>query len=86
MTTVILNNRSYAILRAELDRVGGSQAGPAANALFDLSQPDIDFTAVATGMGVPATRAASTTELAEQFSTALATPGPHLIEAILQPT
>jgi acetolactate synthase-1/2/3 large subunit len=86
VTTVILNNRSYAILRAELGRVGGSQAGPAANALFDLSRPDIDFTAVATGMGVPATRAASTTELAEQFSTALATPGPHLIEAILQPT
>ncbi|MFG2847103.1 acetolactate synthase large subunit [Kitasatospora sp. NPDC048296] len=85
VTTVILNNRSYAILRAELDRVGGGQAGPAANALFDLSRPDIDFTAVATGMGVPATRAASTTELAEQFSTALATPGPHLIEAILQP-
>ncbi|MFE7117156.1 acetolactate synthase large subunit [Streptomyces sp. NPDC057654] len=84
--TVILNNRSYAILRAELDRVGGSQAGPAANALFDLGRPDIDFTAIATGMGVPATRAASTTELAEQFTTALATPGPHLIEAILQPT
>ncbi|MEU7429155.1 hypothetical protein [Streptomyces sp. NPDC040750] len=41
MTTVILNNRSYAILHAELDRVGGGQAGPAANALFDLSQPDI---------------------------------------------
>ncbi|GAA4988679.1 acetolactate synthase large subunit [Kitasatospora paranensis] len=85
VTTVILNNRSYAILRAELDRVGAGQAGPAANALFDLGRPDIDFTAVATGMGVPATRAASTAELAEQFSTALATPGPHLIEAILQP-
>ncbi len=84
VTTVILNNRSYAILRAELDRVGGSQAGPAANALFDLGRPDIDFTAVATGMGVPATRATSTTELAEQFAAALATPGPHLIEAILQ--
>ncbi|MFE5923981.1 acetolactate synthase large subunit [Streptomyces sp. NPDC056468] len=85
VTTVILNNRSYAILRAELDRLGGSQAGPAANALIDLSRPDIDFTAVANGMGVPATRAASTTELAEQFATALATPGPHLIEAVLQP-
>ncbi|MFD7013712.1 thiamine pyrophosphate-dependent enzyme [Streptomyces sp. NPDC059928] len=86
VAAVILNNRSYAILRAELDRVGGGQAGPAAIALFELSQPDIDFTAVATGMGVPATPAGSTTELAEQFSTAPATPGPHLIEAILQPT
>ncbi|SEG93044.1 acetolactate synthase-1/2/3 large subunit [Actinacidiphila yanglinensis] len=85
VTTVILNNRSYAILRAELDRVGGSAAGPAARALFDLSRPDIDFTSLATGMGVPATRAASTAELAEQFSAALTAPGPHLIEAILQP-
>ncbi|MET8454552.1 hypothetical protein, partial [Streptomyces sp. NPDC005209] len=43
----------------------------------------MDFTAVATGMGIPATRAANTTELAEHSSTALATPGPHLIEAAL---
>ncbi|MFI5674427.1 acetolactate synthase large subunit [Streptomyces cellulosae] len=86
VTTVILNNRSYAVLRAELDRVGAGQIGPAATALLDLRRPDIDFTAVATGLGVPATRASSTAELAEQFSTALATPGPHLIEAILQPT
>lgn len=85
VTTVILNNRAYAILRTELDRVGGTHVGPAANALLDLGRPDIDFTAVATGLGVPATRASSTTELAEQFSTALATPGPHLIEVILQP-
>lgn len=86
VTTVILNNRSYAILRAELDRVGAGEVGPAAKALLDLRQPDIDFTAVATGLGVPATRARSTAELAEQFSAALAAPGPHLIEAMLQPS
>ena len=85
VTTVILNNRSYAILRAELERVGAGEVGPAAKALFDLSQPEIDFTSVATGLGVPATRARSTAELAEQFSAALAAPGPHLIEAMLQP-
>ncbi|GGJ33761.1 acetolactate synthase large subunit [Streptomyces brasiliensis] len=84
VTTVILNNRSYAILRAELDRVGAGEVGPAARALLDLSRPDIDFTALATGLGVPATRARSTAELAEQFSAALAAPGPHLIEAMLQ--
>lgn len=53
--------------------------------LFDPSRPDIDVTALATGMGVPATRATSTAELAEQLSAAPAAPGPHLIEAILQP-
>lgn len=58
----------------------------AAEALLDLRQPDIDFSAIASGVGVPATQVRGTAELAEQFSTAPATPGPHLIEATLQPT
>ncbi|MFI7347298.1 acetolactate synthase large subunit [Streptomyces sp. NPDC049936] len=85
VTTVILNNRSYAILRAELERVGGGQAGRAAGALLDLGRPDIDFTAIAAGMGVTATRAETTAELAAQFAAALAEPGPHLIDAVLRP-
>jgi acetolactate synthase-1/2/3 large subunit len=85
ITTVILNNRSYAILRAELERTGKGPIGPAATALLDLGRPDIDFTALAAGMGVPATRARTTAELAAQFAAALATPGPHLIEAVLRP-
>src|SRR6202042_853472 len=63
VTTVIFNNRSYAILGMELGRVGAASpaagpAGPAdaARALLDLSRPDLDFVALATGMGVPATR------------------------------
>jgi acetolactate synthase-1/2/3 large subunit len=79
------NNRSYAILRAELERTGKGPIGPAATALLDLGRPDIDFTALAAGMGVPATRARTTAELAAQFAAALATPGPHLIEAVLRP-
>jgi acetolactate synthase I/II/III large subunit len=39
--------------------------------------------ALATGMGVPATRATTADELASQFRTALAEPGPHLIDAVL---
>jgi acetolactate synthase I/II/III large subunit len=84
ITTVVLNNRSYAILRAELERVGASPTG-AATQLMDLSQPDLDFVALATGMGVPATRATTTQQLHAQFRTALSEPGPHLIEAVLQP-
>ncbi len=85
VTTVILNNSAYAILRMELLRVGVEQSGQKAADLFDLSRPDLDFVALATGMGVPASRATTAEELAEQFTAALATPGPHLIEAILQP-
>jgi acetolactate synthase I/II/III large subunit len=83
VTTVVLNNRSYAILRAELDRVGARRDGAASARMLDLSQPDLDFVALSEGMGVPATRATTAEELAGQFAAALAQPGPHLIEAIL---
>lgn len=83
ITVVILNNRAYAILQLELMRVGASGAGPKAQSLLDLSNPDMDFVAIAQGFGVPAKRATTAEELATQFSTALADPGPHLIEAVL---
>ena len=56
---------------------------PAAQDLLDLSRPDLDFTALATGMGVPASRARTTAEFATALSQALAEPGPHLIEALI---
>ena len=45
VTTIIFNNRSYAILEMELDRVGAVAAGEAARSLLDLSRPDLDFIA-----------------------------------------
>jgi acetolactate synthase-1/2/3 large subunit len=85
VTTLILSNRAYAILRVELQRVGAAGSGPKAARLLDLSGPDLDFVAMAEGMGVPATRAATAEELAEQLAKALAEPGPHLIEAAVPP-
>jgi acetolactate synthase-1/2/3 large subunit len=58
ITTVIFSNRRYAILDLELQRVGAAGGGAAARSLFDLSRPDLDFAALARGMGVPAARAA----------------------------
>jgi acetolactate synthase I/II/III large subunit len=83
VTTVIFSNRSYAILNMELERTGAATAGRMAKSLLDLSRPSIDFTALAAGLGVPATRAVTAGELATQLRTALAEPGPHLIEAAL---
>jgi acetolactate synthase I/II/III large subunit len=40
--------------------------------------------ALAGGMGVPASRAATAEELADQLGRALAEPGPHLIVAVLR--
>jgi acetolactate synthase-1/2/3 large subunit len=82
VTTVVFNNRSYAILNLELNRVG-AEPGPKALDMLDLSRPDLDFVALATGMGVPATRATTADELGEQLGRALAEPGPALVEAML---
>src|SRR5262249_35245553 len=68
VTTIIFDNRAYAILRMELDRVGVEAAGDRARAMLDLSDPDLDFVAIARGFGVPATRATSAAELAEQLT------------------
>lgn len=85
ITTIIFSNRRYAILGMELDRVGAVATGEAARSLLDLSRPDLDFTALASGMGVPGSRARTAAEFAAQLQHALAEPGPHLIEAALGP-
>lgn len=85
VTTVVLNNQSYAILNLELSRVG-ADPGPRALEMLDLTRPHLDFVALATGMGVAATRATTAEELTEQLEAALATDGPNLIEAVLPPT
>ena len=83
VTTVVLSNRSYAILRLELQRVGTAGAGPKALELLDLSNPDMNFVAMAQGMGLRGSTATTCEELADQFSKALKEPGPHLIEALV---
>ncbi|HWQ87310.1 acetolactate synthase large subunit [Brevundimonas sp.] len=82
VTNVILNNGAYAILNMELARAGASPGGRAAQALFDLTRPAIDFCALAAGFGVPATRVRTAGELAAALARAQATPGPSLIEAM----
>ena len=83
VTTIIFNNRSYAILNMELTRVGAGEPGPKALDMLDLSRPDLDFAAMATGMGVDAVRATTAEELVGALRRALSEPGPHLVDAIL---
>lgn len=83
VTTVVFNNRSYAVLNMELDRVGAEPPGPRAKEMLDLTRPDLDFTALATGMGLHAERAESAEQFAEAFGRSLATPGPSVIEAMV---
>ena len=83
VTTVLLSNRSYAILQFELSRVGAAAQGERSASMLDLSRPTLDFVALAQGMGVPARRATTAEELTDALGRALATDGPAFIEAVL---
>ena len=83
VTTVILNNRSYAILRHELTNVGAQNVGRKALDMLDLSRPDLDFVALARGMGVPGERVDTMDDFNKAVARGLATPGPYLVEAML---
>jgi len=85
VTVVVMNNRSYAILNIELARVGAGQPNAKTLSMLDLSHPDLDFVALAEGMGVRASRATSAEEFDAQFREAMAGRGPHLIEAMVIP-
>jgi acetolactate synthase I/II/III large subunit len=83
ITTVIFNNRSYAILRHELANVGAQNVGRKALDMMDLSRPDLDFVTLARGMGVPGERVDSMDAFNKAVARGIATPGPYLVEVML---
>jgi acetolactate synthase I/II/III large subunit len=83
VTTVILNNHSYAVLNMELDRVGADAPGPRARDMLDLGRPDLDFVHLARGLGLPAARAETAEQFSEELARSLATPGPSVVEALV---
>ncbi|MDH3901481.1 MAG: acetolactate synthase large subunit, partial [Gammaproteobacteria bacterium] len=64
VAVVIFNNRKYSILEMEFARTGarGGTPGPKAASTLDIGGPDMDFVAMAQGMGVQATRATTMEE------------------------
>jgi acetolactate synthase I/II/III large subunit len=83
VTTVLMANRSYAILNMELHRVGADAGGPLSRRLLDLTDPELDFVALARGMGVPARRVETAETLTAALLESFAEPGPSLIEVPL---
>ena len=82
VTTVILANRAYAILRHELTAVGANP-GRVALDLFDLSRPELDWVRLAGGMGVEAARVETMERFNDVFAQSVARPGPFLIELMI---
>jgi acetolactate synthase-1/2/3 large subunit len=83
VTVVVYANHKYAILQHELARAGHPQPGPRAANLTNLSDPQLSYASLAEALGVPATRATTTSEFVEQFQASLRTTGPALIEALI---
>ncbi len=81
--SILLNNKTYAILNMELDRVGATAQSERSRSLLSLDKPAIDFTAMGRAMGVNAVRAEDNETLVQELKRALAEPGPHLIEAMM---
>jgi benzoylformate decarboxylase len=83
---VILNNRSYRILKQNMGRfrdffgVSGSGGYP----FMDLTDPNIDFVALAAGFGVPGQRIDTPEQVEPALAAALATGGPYLLDVILE--
>jgi acetolactate synthase-1/2/3 large subunit len=83
LTTVICKNRSYSILRWEMERAKMTP-GAASLAMTGLDRPFFDFAKLAEGFGVEGRAAHTAEELNEALQYSLKTPGPMLIEANLE--
>lgn len=83
VTVVIFVNRAYSILRGELAAVGAGTPGVRAQDMLTLDRPELDWSSLATGMGVNATKVRDLEALGNTLARSYGTPGPTLIEAIL---
>ena len=75
----VIANRRYAILEAEMAAIAPQSL--AAKRLVDLSDPELDFVAMARGLGVAACSVETAEDLDRALVNAEAADGPQLIEA-----
>jgi len=83
VTTVLFANRAYASLKHELHNVGAHNPGRKALDMLEIGRPDLDWVALARGMGAEAGRATTNAEFIRQLRAGLASEGPYLIEAVI---
>lgn len=79
VVNVVFANRMYKILHGELLAMG-MRPGRASEELFDLSRPDLNWVALAKGLGVEAVRVETMEGFADAFRAACVYHGPFLIE------
>ncbi len=87
VTVILFNNRKYNVLEVEFARTGarGGKPGPKAASSLDIGTPDMDFVAIAEGMGLKAGIAETAEAFNQLMEEGMATPGPLLIDARIPP-
>jgi acetolactate synthase I/II/III large subunit len=83
ITTVVFANRDYAVLKREYSYLGIGSPGPRATSMFEIGRPDLDWTLLAKGMGVPGIRVNSLDAFAKALRAGLEGEGPTMIEVPL---
>lgn len=83
---VVCNNRSYHLLQLNIDQFWKEQGIPKHDypLSFDLSNPPLKFAEISMGLGVPAVRVEKPWEIGPAIKQMLASPGPFLIELVLE--
>jgi benzoylformate decarboxylase len=79
ITYVIINNRSYRILKERMVSLRGSERFVA----MDMNDPPLDFVAIGQGMGLTARRISDPRELGAALRDAIASNAPNLIEVVV---
>jgi acetolactate synthase-1/2/3 large subunit len=82
VTTVVFANRGYESLKGELYKVGANP-GRTALAMLEINEPVLDWVSLARGMGVEGERVTDGEAFAQALGRGLATPGPYLVECII---
>lgn len=82
---VICNNRSYKLLKHNIQRYWQDNDLEERDfpAMFDITRPNIDFVALAQGMGVPGARVEKPEDIVPAIERMLATRGPFLVDLVI---
>ncbi len=79
ITYVIVNNRSYRIIKDRLQAMRGTDQFVA----MDMTDPAVDFVSVAQGFGLTASRVESPGEIQAAVANAIASGKPRLVEVVI---
>jgi acetolactate synthase-1/2/3 large subunit len=83
VTTVVFANHDYAVLKREFSYLGIGNPGVRAAAMFEIGRPDLEWTLLAQGMGVPGKQVTSLDAFGKALREGFETEGPTLIEVPL---